>query len=199
MTENTTIQEPEFLQNGKPKTDDTSTTFFTPANIFLMTAVIVFVSVMGIQLFNQNQGRPLPGDRAPSFAVTTYDGEEITLDSLEGQIVVLNLWASWCGPCHEEADDFQAIYEDYQSDGVVVLGVNWLDIDSDALEFVDQYSLTYPNAPDFGERVYEAYNVQGMPETFVIGRNGIVVETLIGGTNYDQLSRAIDTALAGES
>ncbi|MEL6406787.1 MAG: TlpA disulfide reductase family protein [Chloroflexota bacterium] len=199
MTENTTIQEPEFLQNGKPKTDDTSTTFFTPANIFLMTAVIVFVSVMGIQLFNQNQGRPLPGDRAPSFAVTTYDGEEITLDSLEGQIVVLNLWASWCGPCHEEADDFQAIYEDYQSDGVVVLGVNWLDIDSDALEFVDQYSLTYPNAPDFGERVYEAYNVQGMPETFVIGRDGIVVETLIGGTNYDQLSRAIDTALAGES
>ncbi|MEO1646432.1 MAG: redoxin domain-containing protein, partial [Chloroflexota bacterium] len=103
MTENTTIQEPEFLQNGKPKTDDTSTTFFTPANIFLMTAVIVFVSVMGIQLFNQNQGRPLPGDRAPSFAVTTYDGEEITLDSLDGQIVVLNLWASWCGPCHEEA------------------------------------------------------------------------------------------------
>ncbi|MEL7432473.1 MAG: TlpA disulfide reductase family protein [Chloroflexota bacterium] len=199
MTENTTIQEPEFLQNGKPKTDNTSTTFFTPANIFLMTAVIVFVSVMGIQLFNQNQGRPLPGDRAPSFAVTTYDGEEITLDSLEGQIVVLNLWASWCGPCHEEADDFQAIYEDYQADGVVVLGVNWLDIDSDALEFVDQYSLTYPNAPDFGERVYEAYNVQGMPETFVIGRDGIVVETLIGGTNYDQLSRAIDTALAGES
>lgn len=199
MTENRNIQEPEFLRDGKSKTDEPSTTFFTPANIFLMLAVIVFVSVMGIQLFQQNQGRPLPGDRAPSFAVTTYEGDEISLESLEGQVVVLNLWASWCGPCHEEADDFQAIYEDYQADGVVVIGVNWLDIDSEALAFVEQYSLTYPNAPDFGERVYEAYNVQGMPETFVIGRDGIVVETLIGGTNYDQLSRAIDTALAGES
>lgn len=200
MTDANNIQMPDFLPDDKPKNDDADNKgFFTPANIFLMAAVLVFVSVMGIQLFNQNQGRPMPGDRAPQFALTTYDGESISLSDLEGQIVVLNLWASWCGPCHDEADDFQAIHEDYQAQGVVVIGVNWLDIDSEALEFVDQYSLTYPNAPDMGERVYEAYNVQGMPETFIIGRDGIVLDTLIGGTNYEQIARTLDAALVGDS
>ncbi|GAB5491300.1 MAG: TlpA disulfide reductase family protein [Phototrophicaceae bacterium] len=190
------VQEPEFLKE-KPKSN-TPKSKLTPATIFLMVGLAVFISVMGIQLFRQNQTQPYPGDRAPNFDLVSYDGATYNLRDLRGQIVIVNLWASWCGPCHEEADDLQQIHEDYATDDVLMIGVNWLDIDSEALEFMEFYGITYPNAPDLGEAFYEAYNIQGPPETFVIGRDGIVEATIIGGTNYEALARIIDGILAEE-
>lgn len=188
------VQEPDFL---KEKTSDTTSPRITSANLFLILAVVIFVSVIAVQLFSQNQIQPAPGDRAPNFEVTTYDGVTYNLRDLRGQIVVLNLWADWCAPCHVEAPDFQQIYEDYQADGVLIIGVNWLDIDSEALAFIDFYGLTYPNAPDMGEVVYETYNAQGLPETFVIDQNGIVAATYLGGTSYESLSAVLDELIAG--
>ncbi|MGJ3240227.1 MAG: TlpA family protein disulfide reductase [Anaerolineae bacterium] len=192
------VQEPEFLQD-KPKVDHPEAKEIPFGTISLMLAIVVVVAVLGVQLFRQNQVQPVPGERAPQFEVVSYDGDTYTLNDLRGQIVIVNMWASWCGPCHEEADDLQQIHEDYASEGVLMLGVNWLDIDSEALDFIDYYGITYPNAPDMGERVYNAFNVQGMPETFVIGRDGIVRATFLGGTNYEALASAIDEILLAET
>ncbi len=191
------VQEPEFLKE-KPKNTTAKASKLTPATVFLMVGLAVFFSVMGIQLFRQNQTQPYTGDRAPNFELTSYDGDTYNLRDLRGQIVVVNLWASWCGPCHEEAEDLQQIHEDYASDGVLMIGVNWLDIDSEALDFIDFYGITYPNAPDIGEAFYEAYNIQGPPETFIIGRDGIVQATFIGGTTYEAIATILNDMLAEE-
>lgn len=188
------VQEPEFLRE-QPKTTS-SPSQLTLGTIFLMVGITVFVAVMGLQLFRQNQTQPYPGDRAPNFDLTSYDGETYNLRELRGQIVIVNLWASWCGPCHEEADDLQQVHEDYLANDVLMIGVNWLDIDSEALDFMEFYGITYPNAPDLGELFYEAYNIQGPPETFVIGRDGIVEATIIGGTSYEAIARILDDMLA---
>jgi len=188
------VQEPEFLQQAS--TPDQKPFSFTPGTIILIVGVIMVIAVLGIQLSRQNQLQPIPGERAPNFTITTYDGEVYDSRDMRGDIIIVNLWASWCAPCHAEADDFQQIHEDYASEGVVLLGVNWLDIDSEAQEFIDFYEITYPNAPDLGEAIYEAFNVQGMPETFVIGRDGIVRATFLGGTTYEALSTILNQLLA---
>lgn len=191
------VQEPEFLKE-KPKNTSAKASKLTPGTVFLMVGLAVFFSVMGIQLFRQNQTRPYAGDRAPNFELTSYDGDTYNLRDLRGQIVIVNLWANWCPPCHEEAEDLQQIHEDYQDDGVLMIGVNWLDIDSEALDFIDFYGITYPNAPDIGEAFYEAYNIQGPPETFIIGRDGIVQATFIGGTTYEAIANILNDMLAEE-
>lgn len=188
------VQEPEFLQE-KPRNKSEG---FRPSagTVFLVSAFVLFFSVIAYQLTQQNQTQPLPGDRAPEFELISYDGESYNLRDLRGQIVIINLWADWCAPCHAEADDLQQIHEDYADDGVLMLGINWLDIDSEALEFIEFYGITYPNAPDQGERFVEAYNIQGPPETFVINADGIIESTIIGGTTYEALAAILDDLIA---
>lgn len=186
------VQEPEFLQEKTKKTGIT----FTPGTIFLMVGVVVFISVMGLQLFRQNQAQPYAGDRAPNFELTSYDGDTYNLRDLRGQIVIVNLWANWCPPCHAEAEDLQQVHEDYSANDVLMIGVNWLDSDRVALDFIEFYGITYPNASDVGEAFYEAYNIQGPPETFIIGRDGIVQATFIGGTTYEAIATILDDLLA---
>lgn len=191
------VEEPEFLQE-KPKNIEASK-LLTPGTIVLVIGIVVFFGVIGMQLSRQNQTQPVTGERAPNFEIVSYEGETYNLRDLRGQIVVVNLWASWCGPCHAEAEDLQQVHEDYESEGVLMLGVNWLDIDSEAQDFIEFYGITFPNGPDLGEKFHEAYRIQGPPETFVIGREGIIRATFIGGTTYEAISRVLNEILAEES
>lgn len=196
------VDELDFLQEEKPKREEEQHAprkFFTPGTIVLIIGMVAIAVVLGVQLFRQNQVQLQPGITAPDFSLTTYEGEDYTLSELRGQVVVMNIWAMWCPPCHQEAPDFQAIHEDYADQGVVLLGVNWLDIEADALGFIEQYSITYPNGPDIGGRIGEKYNFQGPPETWVIDQEGVIAATFIGSTTYDTLASVLDRLLAGEN
>lgn len=188
------VQEPDFLQDVGEQ-DKTPFTL-TAGTLFLLLGFIVFFGVIAFQLTQQQQTQPIPGDRAPHFELVSYEGITYDLEALRGQIVVINLWADWCIACHAEAEDLQQIHQDYGDRDVLMIGINWLDIDSDAARFIERYGITYPNAPDMGEKVYEAYHAQGLPETFVINREGIVAASILGGTNYDSLSAILDRLLA---
>lgn len=189
------VQEPDFLRE-KPKNTDPTKRFLTPGTILLMIALVTFIAILGLQLFRQNQVQPLPGHAAPEFELVSYDGISYRLSELRGTIVVVNLWASWCVPCHTEAPDLEQIHLEYADRGVLLIGVNWLDVENEAFAFMNRYHITYPNAPDVGEKFFEAYNIQGPPETFVIDRNGIIAASFIGLLTYDQLANALDDLLA---
>ena len=185
----------DLLADDKPKNEADIPSGITRGTLILLVSILAVIVGLGIYLFRQNQIQPQLGQRAPQFSLISFAGESYTLEALQGQIVVLNFWANWCPPCHAEAPDLQDIYEEYADDGVLLLGVDYLDIQTDALSFIERYGITYPNAPDIGERVSKTYNLQNAPETFIIGRDGKITHLFIGQVNYEMLATALDSLL----
>jgi cytochrome c biogenesis protein CcmG/thiol:disulfide interchange protein DsbE len=112
-------------------------------------------------------------------------------------VVVLNFWASWCYPaCYEEAPVLEAAWRAYRQRGVMVVGVDIQDTEAAGRRFIEQFGLTFPNAPDPRGRVSIDYGVYGVPETFVIDRRGLIRKKLVGGVTADALREAIEPLLA---
>lgn len=127
------------------------------------------------------------------------DDGRVSLRELRGQPVVLNLWASWCGPCREEAPLLERVWRGQGRDGAVFVGIDQQDITGDALAFLRELDVTYLNVRDRGNEVARRYGATGLPETFFISRRGAVVGHVIGVVSADQLRRGIDAARAGRT
>ena len=135
--------------------------------------LVALLLLLFTALLRTQQGPVGIGQKAPDFTLTTFDGEQISLSDLEGKVVVLNFWASWCKPCEQEAADLEAAWRLYQPSGeVVFLGVDWTDTEVKAKQYLEKFDITYPNGPDLGTRISQAYRTTGVPETYIIDRNG---------------------------
>jgi cytochrome c biogenesis protein CcmG, thiol:disulfide interchange protein DsbE len=135
---------------------------------------------------------PLVGRPAVTFALTSYAGAPMSLESLRGKVVLLNFWASWCYPaCYEEAPVLEGAWRAYRERGLVVLGVDIQDTEAAASRFIKEFGLTFPNAPDPKGKVSIDYGVYGVPETFVIDRAGIVRFKHIGAMTPSVLEQKI--------
>ena len=176
--------------------------------IVLLIGVALTVLVIGIRLVQQQQGRPMQGP-APDFTVTTFDGREFTLSEQRGNVVVINFWASWCGPCRTEAPAFESLWNQYKDKGVTFLGITFADDPQDSQEFMAQYGMTYPVAADGHSDISKGlYHIQGVPETFIIDKQGNIerffyflsddtsLTTDDLQVNTAQLARMIDSLLA---
>jgi cytochrome c biogenesis protein CcmG, thiol:disulfide interchange protein DsbE len=143
------------------------------------------------------------GDRpaAPGFALERLDEEgELDLTSLRGKVVVLNFWASWCIPCKEEAPVLEGIGRDGTRRDLAVVGLDARDFRGDARRFMRRFGITFPVVYDGPGDVADDYGVTGLPETFVIDREGRIVAAFIGAVNGEEerarLESAIDDALS---
>jgi cytochrome c biogenesis protein CcmG, thiol:disulfide interchange protein DsbE len=143
--------------------------------IIAWTGLFALLILVFFGLLRAQKGQFDVGERAPDFKLTTFDGQTYNLADLRGKVVVMNLWASWCKPCEQEAADLEAAWRHYQPDGeVVFLGVAWTDTDKKSLEYLEKFDITYPNGPDLGTRIAQAYRITGVPETYIIDRDGIL-------------------------
>jgi cytochrome c biogenesis protein CcmG/thiol:disulfide interchange protein DsbE len=124
---------------------------------------------------------------APDFTLERLDEDgELTLSSLEGKAVVLNFWASWCVPCKEEAPDLEELWREKRGDGLVVVGVDAKDFRRDARRFAGRFGLTFPLVYDGPGDIASDWGLTGVPETYVIDRQGRVIESFVGAVNSDE-------------
>ena len=166
----------------------------------LPIAIVVGIAVIWAVLQPADQKEP---ERLPQFELRALDGGTMASDDLEGQPVVLNLWASWCGPCREEAPAFERLWQRYRDQGLLVIGVNTRDHDDTARAFAEEYGITYPilRDPDqdlVGE-LEEISGIRGaLPQTFFVGRDGSLIGTESGSQVGSQGSTVVLGAISEE-
>jgi peroxiredoxin len=152
--------------------------------VFLLTVFLL------IGCDNAPQEQPvakggLVGQTAPDFTLTDTQGRKVTLSQFRGQVVILNFWATWCPPCREEMPSMEQLYRNLESKGLVMLAVNVEENGKKAVsQFLQKTPYSFPILLD-GENVAQnTYGVFRFPESFIIDRNGVVVEKIIGGRNW---------------
>ncbi|GAB4579698.1 MAG: TlpA disulfide reductase family protein [Anaerolineales bacterium] len=170
--------------------------FFTTPTYRLMALFTLTLGAIWIGLtpaLPNPTGEKIPAPRAgfaaPDFTLPTPDGETITLSELRGRPVIVNLWASWCGPCRAEMPALQRIYETYQDTGLVILAVNATQQDSEAaaLAFVAEHGLTFPILLDVDGEASHLYELRALPSTYFIRPDGTIEEVVLGGPMAEAL------------
>lgn len=143
------------------------------------------------------------GATAPNLEAKTLDGAPVSLASLAGSPVLLNVWATWCHPCREEIPVLEALHRRYEPKGLRIVGVTIDDAGAgpDIRSFADEFGVTYAIWHDADQRVMPAFNVIGVPTTFLIGRGGKVLWRKTGEVKAGDpgLAAALDSALAAGS
>lgn len=163
--------------------------------VVAIVGLLALLTVVGLGLIRSQEGPVSVGTHAPSFTLSTFEGEQHALADHQGQVVVVNFWASWCIPCEEEAAELEQAYQDYRDQGVVFLGVNYVDTEPEAKAYLEKFNITYPNGPDLGTRISQAFRIRGVPETYVIGPSGQIASVQKGPySSVEAIELAIDQA-----
>ncbi|MFN8123907.1 MAG: TlpA disulfide reductase family protein [Thermoleophilia bacterium] len=176
-------------------------------------AVLLVVGLLNRGVNNSIDDAIAKGERAqaPGFTLPVLftgpglpaAGQDLDITALRGKVVVLNIWASWCDPCRDEAPILESVWNRYRDRGVVVLGANVRDIEDKAREFHDTYGMTFPSVRDGEGDVMGDYGATAVPETFIIDREGRVAAALRGALvsggdtgNLDGFQNVLDQVIA---
>ena len=159
-------------------------------------AIVLIVAVLLVYaIVTKPAEPPAVGSPVPDFEFTALDGSTMSLSARRGDVVVVNFFASWCDPCREEAAALEQTWLGYQDQGVQFYGIAYKDADSKAQAFLDEFNVSYPSTVDTTNRTARDYGVTGVPETFVIDREGLLVHHFLGPITQAQLAREIEQAL----
>ena len=160
-----------------------------------IAAAIVAILFAGLGKDPQAIDSPLVGRPAPAFALREVGtGQTINLEQFKGKPVVLNFWATWCGPCWEEHPTLVANARTLQP-GVQFLGVVFQDSEDKIQKFLNERGHAYPTVVDDAGKTAIAYGVGGVPETFFLDRNGTIVAKFTGPLNTEELQTNLQKAI----
>lgn len=179
--------------NIEPKRFTVTTAVLTGALLLILGAcnpLPTAWSGLASDTAREPSGRPVTakvGALAPEIDLPTLSGERIVLSQLVGKPVLVNFWATWCPPCRAEFPVFVRKYKQYRDQGLVIIGVNTQDTNSDEgiRTFMHNTLVNFPIVRDRDERVTRAYKVRGLPTTVFIDRQGIIREIIVGGPLED--------------
>ena len=132
---------------------------------------------------------------APELSGTTLQGEELSTSEFDGDVMVLNVWASWCGPCRAEADALNEVANENADKGVQFIGLNNDTSDVNALAFEENFEVSYPSLFDPNGQLQLLFSgvlpPAAIPSTLVVDAEGNIAARILGETSYDQLSKLV--------
>lgn len=164
---------------------------------FVGGVVVLLVLLMGAGWFVRDRFLPVDvGTQAPAFTATDMEGRPVSLDDLRGQVVLLNVWATWCGPCRDEMPSMERLHRELGPRGLKIVAVS---VDAapgaatprgqpggDVADFARQLGLTFTIWHDPAGDIQRTYRTTGVPESFIIGRDGVIQKKVIGATEWDE-------------
>jgi cytochrome c biogenesis protein CcmG, thiol:disulfide interchange protein DsbE len=163
--------------------------------VLILAAGLAWIGVSANPAASSAVAAPQVGFAAPDFSLQTLEGGTYTLSDLRGQVVLVNLWATWCPPCRAEMPAIQKVYAEYQGQGLVVLGINsTVQDDLPAVApFITEYGLTFPILLDDTGKVSSMYQLRSLPSSYFIDREGVIRYVVSG-----PMSEALLYARIGE-
>lgn len=183
-----------MTQTEHPPTRGRMPAWLVALAFILLTGFLVLIYA------GYEKSRPEPikvGYPLPAFELTTFDGVTIQTADMQNGVVVINFWASWCEPCEQEAVGLEKAWQTYQSRGdVYFIGVDYVDTEKEALEFLKTYGISYPNGPDMRSSISNVFRIRGVPETYIFDQNGMLAFHKIGPfTSATEILQMVDPLL----
>lgn len=139
-----------------------------------MALRFLIVPIMALLLSSSVHSSVNLKEEAPDFTLKSLTGSNLRLEEYRGQVVLINFWASWCGPCRQEMPILDRLHQRYEDTGFAVLGVNVEGEVEPAQKIVDKTKVTFPVLIDEGQVVSQLYELEAMPSTVVVDRDGVV-------------------------
>jgi len=196
----TTATSPETVIDGATNKTSTQTTTTTTKRMTTQTPATTSTTPPTTASTAQTTAKTTrPSGNAPDFTVYDASGNAVSLSDFFGKPVVLNFWASWCGPCRNEMPEFQEMYEKYSGEGVVFLMVNLTDgskeTQSSASAFINSSGYTFPVYFDTKNSAADAYNISSIPTTFFISKSSDIAGKNIGQISKTSLENGISSIM----
>lgn len=156
--------------------------------IFLFgVGFVILLFLIGTEInFRFNTPPPVvAGSEAPDFSYPDLEGKTVSLSDYRGKLVLVNIWATWCKPCVDEMPSMEKLYNKFKDQGFEILAVSIDSLGKKAVgPFMDVHNLTFKTLLDTKGSMQQAYRTTGIPESFIIDKNGVIIEKVIGSTDW---------------
>ena len=167
-------------------------------SLLAFLAVCAVIGLLAFGLLSKGSAKIEVGDRVPDRALPVLGGSgEGEIADYRGDWVLVNLWASWCLPCRDEAPALERWWRAHRDEGVTVLGINVQDNSEDALAFLDEFQTTYPQLRSVGDERSEAFGSTGVPENFLVDPHGRLALIWPGPVDDRVLRESVDPIVKG--
>ncbi|MCP5098192.1 MAG: TlpA family protein disulfide reductase [Chloroflexi bacterium] len=173
-----------------------------PNKLYLLMALIFFIGGLTSLLWMRQNTRPSypaptqaalqhQGQASMEFTLSTLNQGDVSLSDYDGQVVVMNMWATWCPPCRAEMPELNRFYETHKNEGLVVLAVNAQEDEKTVRPFIELNNFTFPVLLDLDGDVASQYLTRSFPTTYVIDRNGRIQHIQVGEITEQQLDEIV--------